>query len=309
MKTKIAGIETDYVGTASGCHDTTDEQCHELASACNFFTLKSCTLEPRIGNVEPRYAMLPIGTIQSMGLPDRGLVATLDTLESIKEKYGDKVKVKASIAGFSLKENIELLMAAFQDSQADFIEINVSCPNTDKSIIGHDFNSLDEFLWRVVDTVEGDIPVGLKLPFYGSLISHERLVAIIKRHDVSFITAINSIPGLWIDTWNESAVIAPNNGTGGIGGSYIMPFALNECRNYYNLLKGTDISLIGCGGISSGVDAYRFLLAGCDAVEVGSYLEQHGPSVITEINNDLSFQCKTRCYDSIDQIKGKLKTL
>jgi dihydroorotate dehydrogenase (fumarate) len=307
MKTTIAGIETDYVGTASGCHDTTDKQVHELAAACNFFTLKSCTLEPRIGNVYPRYADLPNGTIQSMGLPNRGLVATLDTLNSIKDKYGDNAKVKASIAGFSLKENIEL-MAAFKDSQADFIEINVSCPNTDNKVLAHNIDRLDDYLVGVMNN-RGRKPIGLKLPFYGDKHKQDRLVDVLIKHRISFITAINSIPGLWINTWNNAPVIAPNNGTGGIGGSYIMPFALNECRNYYNLLKGTGISLIGCGGISSGIDAYSFLLAGCDAVEVGSYLERNRPSVIPKINDDLWFECKIRGHDSIDEVKGKLKPL
>jgi len=134
MKTTITGIETSFVGTASGCWDTTDKQVHELAEACKFFTLKSCTLEPRIGNPEPRYATLPHGSIQSIGLANRGMEATIKTLDSVKAKYGDAVKIKASIAGFSLSENI-LLMHEFQNSKCDFIEINASCPNTENEIL------------------------------------------------------------------------------------------------------------------------------------------------------------------------------
>lgn len=308
MKTMIAGIETDFVGTASGCWDTTDKQVYELASACAFFSLKSCTVEPRIGNAEPRYSSIPNGSsIQSIGLANRGLKETLKTLASIKEKYGDTVKVKASIAGFSLEENIEL-MAAFQDSKADFIEVNISCPNTGGKILAHDFNGIDDYLNELVDYAEVT-PIGLKLPFYGSMHAQLSIVEIIKKHNIQFITAINSIPGLWIDTSHESTVIAPNSGTGGVGGSCILPFALNECRNYYHMLKGTGISLIGVGGVSSGVDAYRFLLAGCDACEVGSYLEANGPETIDLINHTLRVMLKNKGYSSIAEAKGNLKLI
>jgi hypothetical protein len=88
-----------------------------------------------------------------------------------------------------------------------------------------------------------------------------------------------------------------------------LPFALNECRNYHHLLKGTGISLIGVGGVSSGVDAYRFLLAGCDACEVGSHLEANGPDSIDLINHTLSVMLKNKGYSSIMEAKGKLKLL
>lgn len=62
---------------ASGVHCMTIEELDELAaSAAGAFVTKSATLEARAGNPEPRYTDLPLGSINSMGLPNLGGTTT-----------------------------------------------------------------------------------------------------------------------------------------------------------------------------------------------------------------------------------------
>ncbi len=74
IKAKIAGIEFEScVCNASGPLDSTLEELEIIASSVSSaIVMKSCTIEPRKGNEEPRYVRLPLGSIQSMGLPNLG---------------------------------------------------------------------------------------------------------------------------------------------------------------------------------------------------------------------------------------------
>ena len=95
---------------------------------------------------------------------------------------------------------------------------------------------------------------------------------IIAKYPINFITCINSIAnGLVIDTVKECPVIYPKSGFGGIGGNIVKPTALANVRQFYNLLS-PKMSVIGCGGVLTGEDAFHHLLAGASAVSVGTSL-------------------------------------
>lgn len=49
-----------------------------------------------------------------------------------------------------------------------------------------------------------------------------------------------------------------------------------------------EFDLIGCGGISSGTDAYAKIRAGAHAVQLYSALVFEGPSLIAKINAELA---------------------
>lgn len=292
-----------FVGTAAGASDMTQDEVIHLADNINFLTLKSTTLDSRAGNAEPRYKKLPHGTIQSMGLPNIGLGRTLDCIQRITRPG---LTIIASIAGKSAFENQEL-MWAFQCSRVNFVEINYSCPNrVGEKVIAFDLDQMDEGLGYLTNL--GDKPVGIKLPYYGNIEIQKRLVELLVKHNISFITCINGIPGLDIDIETGKTVIRPNKGKGAISGKYIQPLALLEVRNYYDILKGTGISIIGVGGIDSGADAFKFLLAGADAVQVGSALQEQGVECINRIKTEFADILKRKNYKNVQEAKGKMLT-
>ena len=55
-------------------------------SAAGTFVTKTATLDFRQGNPEPRYQDVPLGSINSMGLPNNGLDYYLDYLLDLQEK-------------------------------------------------------------------------------------------------------------------------------------------------------------------------------------------------------------------------------
>src|SRR3989344_5648005 len=204
-KTKIAGIEFgSFVCNASGPNDSTLEELEAIVnSASSAIIFKSCTIEPRKGNDEPRYVRLPYGSIQSMGLPNLGYKEYIKFASQLRKH--DK-PIVASIAGLCIDDYVKMVRA-FQDSDVDLIEVNLSCPNLEgKSQVGYDFRQTEEILRRIIGL--GDKLVGLKLPPYYEPVHNQKMAKLVEKYKVSFITCINSVGNtLVIDPELEAPVI------------------------------------------------------------------------------------------------------
>jgi dihydroorotate dehydrogenase (fumarate) len=302
--TKIAGIGLDtYVCNASGPLDSTLEELETLAkSGSSTIVMKSCTIEPRMGNPEPRYKRIPLGCIQSMGLPNLGYREYV-RFASLLKRCGKPVV--ASVAGLSIEDYI-VMVEAFQDSEADLIEVNLSCPNLEgKPQVGYDFEQTEMVLGSI--SGKGSKPLGLKLPPYHDFVHYERMAGLIERYGIGFITCINSVGNtMVIDAETEMPIIRPKRGFGGLCGEYIKPIALGNVRAFYELLRG-EVSIFGVGGVRTGRDAFEFLLAGADAVQVGTMFEREGPACFARINHELEEILDRKGYASIEEAKGKLK--
>src|SRR3989338_2561648 len=305
-KTKIAGIEfNSYVCNASGPLDSNLEELESIAiSKSSAIMMKSCTIESREGNQEPRYVRLPLGSIQSMGLPNLGYQEYVKFASQLK-KYNKPIIT--SIAGLSV-EDYGKMVEAFQNSNVDLIEVNLSCPNLEgKSQVAYDFEQTEKVLYRISNL--GEKPIGLKLPAFYDFVYHKQMADLIEKYNISFITCINSVGNtLIIDPEAETPVIKPKKGFGGLCGDYIKPIALANVRAFYELL-GNKTSIFGVGGIKTGSDAFEFLLAGADAIQVATIFEKEGPNCFARINSELEEILRRKGYNSIKDVKGKLKYL
>ncbi|KKQ74072.1 MAG: Dihydroorotate dehydrogenase [Candidatus Woesebacteria bacterium GW2011_GWB1_38_5b] len=307
ISTTIASVKLDScVFNASGPADVTLAELEKIArSKSSAITMKSCTLEAREGNPEPRYADLIDGSINSMGLPNLGYKAYVEFSQLLNKKY--KKPVVASISGMTLEDNIRIF-EAFNDSPVDFIEFNPGSPNTiGKPIVGYDMQLMDKLLKAVSKACKK--PFGVKLPPYFDVVHFEEVAKVIKKYPVKFVTCINSIGnGLVIDPKTEKPLIKPKGGMGGIGGKYIKYTALANVRRFYELFNGK-IDVIGVGGIYSGVDAFEFILAGASAVQIGTAYLQKGPTIFAKVQNELKNIMKKKNYKKLSDFRGKLKTL
>lgn len=307
ISTKIAGLDFQTcILNTSGPADVTLSELEIIAkSQSSAVTMKSCTLEPRKGNPEPRYADLEFGSINSMGLPNLGYKAYIKFSKILKKKY--KKPLIASISGMTLKDNVTIFKA-FNNSPVDLIEFNPGSPNTiGKPIVGYDVAEMDRLLEAVSKVCKK--PFGVKLPPYFDLIHFEQIVDIIRKYPVEFVTCVNSIGnGLAIDPYKERPLIKPKGGLGGIGGKYIKYTALANVRRFYELFNGK-IQIIGVGGVYSGIDAFEFILAGASAVQIGTAYLQKGPKIFSEIQNELREFMQRKGYIKLSDFRGKLKTL
>ena len=307
ISTKIAGVKFETcIFNTSGPADVTLEELEVIAkSKSSAITMKSCTLEPRIGNPEPRYADLEYGSINSMGLPNLGYKAYIKFAAILKKKF--KKPVIASLSGMTLEDNV-VMFKAFNNSAVDIIEFNPGSPNTiGKPIVGYDFEEMDRLLDAVSKVCKK--PFGIKLPPYFDIVHFEQIAKVIKKYPVKFVTCINSIGnGLVINPYTEKPLIKPKGGLGGIGGKYVKYATLANVRKFYELFDDK-IQVIGVGGVYSGIDAFELILAGASAVQIGTAYLQKGSSIFEKVQNELSDFMALKGYKKISDFRGKLKNL
>jgi dihydroorotate dehydrogenase (fumarate) len=276
-----------------------------LASASGSLVTKSCTREARTGNPEPRYAATPLGSINSMGLPNKGYPYYLDYAKA--HDYGRK-PLFMSVAGLSLEDNIEMVAAIREAALPAIVELNLSCPNVPgKPQIAYDFDAMDRMLAAV--SAEYDRPFGVKMPPYFDIAHFDQAAEILNRYPaVAFVTCINSVGNaLVIDIESESVVIKPKDGFGGLGGDYVLPTALANVNAFHR--RCPDKRVIGCGGVRSGEHVFMHLLAGASLVQVGTALQEEGPGIFERLNAELAAVLARKGYASIDEARGRLKTL
>lgn len=308
LSRNIAGIEfPSVVLNAVGPKNTNLEELRVVArSASGAVMMKSATMLPRDGNPEPRYAFTGVGSVSTSGLPNLGYQAYVDISAQLKKEFPGK-PVGASIAGLEQGE-FRTLVQAFQDSEADFIEINThSCPKVGGKQLAHDPAQMHAMLASVMDL--GDKPIGLKLPPYFDQDDIKEMAAVFAQYRIAFLTCIGSVPnGLAIDAETEAALIKPKGGIGTLGGDYSKPVALANVHGFSKAVGGK-MAVIGVGGIRTGTDAFEFLLAGADAMQIGTAFYEQGPEVFARVQRELSELLDRKGYKSAVEAKGKMKTL
>ncbi|HAQ3175313.1 TPA: dihydroorotate oxidase, partial [Enterococcus faecium] len=274
---------------ASGVHCMTTQELDELAhSEAGAFITKSCTINERKGNPEPRYFDVPLGSINSMGLPNLGFSYYLEyalAYEKVQENQNQPLFF--SIAGMSVQENLEMLEKIEKSGFNGITELNLSCPNVPgKPQLAYDFEATYETLKEVFSIFSK--PLGIKLPPYFDFAHFDQMADILNQFPLTYVNAINSVGnGLYIDTEQEAVVIKPKEGFGGIGGEYIKPTALANVRAFYTRLK-PEIQIIGTGGIRTGQDAFEHLLCGASMLQIGTELHKEGPEIFSRIIKELT---------------------
>ena len=305
LSTQIAHLSlSSCLYNASGAWCTTQQELDDIQqSNAGAVLTKSSTQLFREGNPKPRYSNIPHGSINSMGLANLGF----DFYQQyyIENQPKSLKPIMISLAGLSLEENIAMLKKWQEVENPPVIELNLSCPNIEgKPQTAYDFDRTKEVLEAVFQFYTH--PLGIKLPPYFDMVHFEQMASILNQFPIRFVTCINSIGNALFVNWeNESVVIKPKNGFGGLGGMYVKPTALANVRQFYTLLR-EDIQIIGCGGVQNGTDVFEHILCGASAVQVGTLLMQEGPSCFNRLEKELIQIMQQKGYKSINDFKGRL---
>lgn len=305
--TTLGGFSFDNcLMNAAGVWCMTKEELDGVKnSAAGTFVTKTATLEYRAGNPEPRYKNVPLGSINSMGLPNQGLDYYLDYLLELQEEEPDRTFV-LSLVGMSPDETHTILKKVQDSAFKGLVELNLSCPNVPgKPQIAYDFETTETILREVF--VYFTKPLGIKLPPYFDIVHFDQAAAIFNQFPLKFVNCVNSIGnGLYIE--DESVIIKPKNGFGGIGGEYIKPTALANVHAFYQRLK-SEIQIVGTGGVLTGRDAFEHILCGASMVQIGTTLQKEGLVAFDRISQELRDIMAEKGYETIEDFRGKLHHL
>lgn len=289
---------------AAGVYCMTREELAAIdATIAGSFVTKTGTLTERPGNPEPRYADTSLGSINSMGLPNKGFQYYLNYVTELQHVPNSKPHF-LSLVGMSEDETHTMLETIQESDYLGLVELNLSCPNVPgKPQIAYDFETTQRLLKTIFTYFTK--PIGIKLPPYFDIAHFDRAADIFNQFPLTFVNCINSI-GNGLVVSDETVLIKPKNGFGGIGGDYVKPTALANVHAFYQRLN-PNISIIGTGGVKTGRDAFEHILCGARMVQLGTILHQEGLPTFERITNELKAIMKEKGYTSLEDFRGQLK--
>jgi dihydroorotate dehydrogenase (NAD+) catalytic subunit len=294
MSTSLGAMHLDApVLTASGCAASGREldEYFDITHLGAIVT-KSIMLQPRAGRPTPRMAETPSGMLNSIGLQGPGLDAFIETDLAWLEQRGARIIV--SIAGGSVEEYVKIAQKLRYVSGIDAIEVNISCPNVEDR--GQVFACNPEAASQVIQAVRRHVdqhtPVLAKLS--PDVTDITDIAHAVVRAGASGLSVINTALGMVIDVDRMRPALAGI--TGGLSGPAIRPIAVRCVWQIREAMP--NIPILGMGGIRTGLDALQFILAGANAVSVGT-ATFNDPSAPIRVQRELAQALHERGFTSL----------
>ncbi|MBR2667962.1 MAG: dihydroorotate dehydrogenase [Oscillospiraceae bacterium] len=237
----------------------------ELGAIC----VKGLTLHPREGNAPPRIAETPAGILNAVGLQNPGVEGFIR--QELPELRRHDVPVIANLSGNSPEEYGEMA-AMLSDAGVDMLEVNISCPNVKAG--GMAFGTCPAAAAEVTRAVKDRSKVPVMVKLSPNVTDIAEMARAVEDAGADALSLINTLLGMRIDIETRRPVL--RNNTGGLSGPAVFPVAV---RMVWQVRQAVKLPILGMGGIRSGDDAVEMLLAGADAVAVGtaSFVDPFAP--------------------------------
>jgi len=254
---------------------------------------KSVGLKPREGFLNPTFVELECGVLNCMGLPNPGIEGFRDEMSELK---GFDVPVVGSIFGGDVDEFVELGVK-MESFGADALELNLSCPHAER--YGLEIGSKAGLVERVVEQVKNsvDIPVFAKLS--SNLTDVVKIARSAAAGGADALVAINTVKAMKIDLDVKKPVLS--NKIGGYSGRCIKPIGV---RCVFEIAENVDIPIIGVGGVTTGLDAVEYFMAGASAVQIGTAVYYRGLDVFSRICEEIKTWMEKNGFKRISDIVG-----
>ena len=276
------GVEfANPIFTASGCAGSGTElsQFFDLKELGAIVT-KSIMLKPRSGRATPRMAETPSGMLNSIGLQGPGVDLFLEHDVPWLRDKGASIVV--SIAGETVEDYGILARKMRSVPGVKALEVNISCPNVENR--GQVFACSPVTARAAIEAVRRNI--GGELPIIAKLTPDVTSIAEIASEVVDAgadgVALINTVLGMVMDVDLMRPKLAGQ--TGGLSGPAIRPIAVRAIYQVRAALP--NVPIVGMGGVSNGRDAFELVLAGANAISIGT-ANFNNPKATINIKNEL----------------------
>ena len=298
LRTRVGSVSLpNPVLTASG----TSGHGAELAPYVDLATLgavvvKSLASTAWEGNAAPRVHETPAGMLNSVGLQGPGVSAWLE--RDLPALVDRGARVVASIWGRRVEDYARAgaLLAGAPGIVA--LEVNVSCPNLDdrSRMFAHSARSTAD---AVTAAGLSGFPRWVKLsPNVADL---TEIAAAAFEAGAEALVLVNTVLGMSIDPVRRTYRLGSGPGGGGVSGPAIRPVAVRAVHDCRAAFPGA--AIVGVGGISRGVDVVEMMLAGADAVEVGTATFRD-PRAPAKVLAGLARWCRWHGVDDVRSLVG-----
>ena len=292
LQKTVMGIDfPNPIGLAAGFdkHATAVNALH--AFGFGWLELGTVTPQPQAGNAKPRVFRLPerAAIINRMGLNSVGISRFVKNLARAHPQIikGINIGVNNNTDMVSAVDDYLVGLTAVYP-HADYVAINISCPNVpnliglqDKSALHKLFRALDQRRAELAYQYQRRVPLVVKISPDLADAEIATVAELARTHHLDGIAATNTTR--MHEALGEQASTAP---AGGLSGPPLAARALSTVQRLYRNLQG-EIPLIGIGGVDSAERAVDLLEAGAELVQIYTGFIYHGARLPRRILADL----------------------
>ena len=283
-----------------------------------FVEIGSVTPKPQPGNPKPRAFRLPEhgAVINRYGFNSEGYESAATRLAAYRAGAGAKTAGDSprGLLGVNLGKNKTTPEESAADDYVvgvenigeygDYIVVNISSPNTPglRNLQGR--RHLSGLLRRVV-TARNNSPRASKTPVLVKIAPDLTDSAL---RDIASVVKSEKVDGVIV---SNTTIARPEtiqshahgNEAGGLSGKPLMEPSTKVLHDLYKLTGGK-ITLIGCGGVASGEDAYAKIRAGATLVQLYTAFALQGPQLIPRIKRELEACLARDGFESVQDAIG-----
>jgi dihydroorotate dehydrogenase (NAD+) catalytic subunit len=260
-------------------------------------SVKGTSARPIEGNPAPRLFPTSSGMLNSIGLQNVGVDAFI--LDKMPFLRTSGCPVFVNVFGFSADEYVEVVQKLNACDGIAGYELNVSCPNTKEG--GMVFGTNAEATTQLTRTVKDVSKRPLIVKLSPNVTDIAEMARAAEAGGADALTVANTYLAMAIDP--ETFHPRIETITGGLSGPAIRPISL---RMVYQCARAVKVPIFGLGGISSGLDAVEYFLAGASAVQVGT-ANFEDPRASIRIVDELERFMKEKRIESIGDLVGQVK--
>ena len=295
---KIAGIEfKNPVMTASGTFGSGMEYGEFVdLNRLGAVVTKGVANVPWPGNATPRVAEVYGGMLNAIGLQNPGIDVFIERDLAFLRQFQTRVIV--NVCGKTVEDYLEVV-ERLADTDADMLEINVSCPNVKEGAIA--FGQRADALFDITSRIKKKAKQPVIMKLSPNVTDITEMARAAEAAGADALSLINTLTGVKIDIERRKFVLA--NKTGGMSGPAIKPIAVRMVWQCANAVK---MPIIGMGGIATAEDAVEFLMAGATAVAVGA-MNFVNPYVTAEVIDGIEDYLRRHGIADIREIIGCVK--
>jgi dihydroorotate dehydrogenase (NAD+) catalytic subunit len=295
LSVKVAGVSfKNPIIAASGTFGFGEEYNELYNVGClGGISSKGLTLHGKDGNEGIRVWETASGMMNSVGLQNPGVEHFIQEGIAQMRCFGNVLI--ANMGGHSMDDYITGT-SMLSNADIDMLELNISCPNVKSG--GMAFGIKAEVAREVVKEVRKVCTKPLMVKLSPNAENIVDMALACEEAGADALSLVNTFQAMAIDIHKRKPVF--NNVYAGLSGAAIKPIAL---RMVHSVCKNVKVPVVGMGGIYTAEDVLEFIMAGAEAVQIGT-VNFNNPLAGREILDDLVRLCEKEGIADINEIRG-----
>lgn len=309
LTTSLLGrILHNPIGLAAGFDKNAIVVNATQAMGFGFIEIGGVTPRPQAGNSRPRLFRLSEdeAVINRMGFNNDGMDVIAARLNGRDHNAGMVgVNMASNSDSSDPAQDFDQLVAKFTPL-ADYMTIDISCPNTPNGKVFQSKQPLADLLERLKAT-RARVAAEKQVSPPPMLIKSAPDLTEQEKRDIAQVALESGIDGMIV---SNTTIARPaslrsryRSERGGLSGRPVFEMSTRLLAEMYQLTEGR-LPLIGVGGIANAADAYEKIRQGACAVQLYSALVFQGPGLVHRMKHDLALLLKRDGFANVGAAVG-----